>query len=98
MMGWEIIDHVCQHCAGRIISRTNEEGEPQHRCTNCGAEVIGQHKDLCWCGASVKKYGHVFECFVNPKKSILMPQEILIREIVLPTDAQYIFRRSSIDD
>ena len=54
MMGWEIIDHVCQHCAGRIISRTNEEGEPQHRCTNCGAEVIGQHKDLCWCGASVK--------------------------------------------
>lgn len=80
MLSWELIDHVCQHCAGRIIQRINEEGALLHRCTNCGAEVIGEHTDLCWCGASVKKYGHAFECFVNPKKSIAMPQEILIRE------------------
>lgn len=79
-MGWGLIDHVCQHCAGRIISRTTDEGELQHRCTNCGAEVMGEHTELCWCGASVQKYGLVFECFVNPKKSISMPQEVLIRE------------------
>ena len=89
-MGWELIDHACHHCAGRIVKRVNDEGELLHRCTNCGTEVVGKHSNLCWCGVEVGRYGVVFECFVNPAKSLSMPQEILIREKEqLPKPAEY---------
>jgi hypothetical protein len=76
---WEIVDHACKNCAGRLVKRKSG-GVTEHRCTNCGETVEGDHLTLCWCGVDVSKHGKVFECFKNPKKSLSMPQEILIRE------------------
>lgn len=77
---WEIVDHACRHCMGRLVVRQNEEGQSFTRCCECGAEVLGGHDALCWCGVEVRGESHVFECFRNLRQNMEVPQEILVRE------------------
>lgn len=77
---WEIVDHACRHCSGRLVRSAKYEGSVVHRCCECGASVDGDNENLCWCGAEVLGHGKIFECFPNPNKSPAIPQEILVRE------------------
>ncbi|MDD2934723.1 MAG: hypothetical protein PHO76_12640 [Methylotenera sp.] len=77
---WEIVDHACRHCLGRLVRSVKCEGSVVHRCCECGASEDGGNENLCWCGAEVLGHGKVFECFANPNKSMSTPQEILVRE------------------
>ena len=78
--GWELTDHACRHCMGRVLRRVNPGGGVVVRCCECGASAVGGHDQLCWCGVEVRGHGSVFECFRNEKVSMTTPQEVLVRE------------------
>ncbi len=78
---WEIVDHACRHCFGRLVRSANAEGSIVHRCCECGASEKGGNENLCWCGTEVLGHGKIFECFPNPNKSSSCTQEILVREL-----------------
>jgi hypothetical protein len=78
--GWELIDHACRHCMGRLAKRVNPDGSVVHRCCECGASVEGEHSKLCWCGAEVRGHGSVFECVRNNGLAKTTRQEVLVRE------------------
>ena len=78
--GWECADHACRHCSGRLLRRVNLEGTVVHRCAECGANAVGEHAMLCWCGVEVRGHGMVFECFRNLEVTDSVPQEVLVRE------------------
>ena len=78
--GWEFVDHACKHCSGRVLKRVNEDGTTVHRCAECGANAVGVHQALCWCGVEVRGHGSVFECFRNQDVTMAAPQEVLVRE------------------
>lgn len=86
--GWELVDHACKICSGRILRRVNADGTEVHRCCECGESKPGGHEVLCWCGAEVRGHGFVFECFKNKDVSLNAPQEILVRERPLAFEAK----------
>lgn len=77
---WEVEDHACRHCMGRLLSGVSPDGQPILRCAECGATAQGTHDVMCWCGIEMPKHGRVFECFKNPEVSLSAPQEILVQE------------------
>lgn len=77
---WEITDHACRHCMGRILRRAKSGGGFVVCCSECGASVDGDCTSLCWCGVEVRGYGAVFECIRNENISQESPQQVLVRE------------------
>jgi len=54
---WEIIDHLCRRCGGRVLKCTNTGmspgGNPLYRCADCGSSGTHISPDvICWCGMS----------------------------------------------
>lgn len=86
---WEIADHSCKVCMGRLLRRTMADGTETHRCCECGASTPGGHEKLCWCGVEVRGHGAVFECYRNPERSEAAPQEVLVRERVMGAWTKY---------
>lgn len=78
--GWEIADHACRHCFGRVLHRKVKGHVVEVRCAECGVTEAGDHESICCCGAVVGVMGRVLECYRNPAVSKATPQEILIRE------------------
>lgn len=52
---WNLTDHACRHCHGRVLERVLEGALPAHRCAQCGVEQLGPIENLCACGARVGK-------------------------------------------
>ena len=86
---WEISDHSCKHCMGRLLRRQLVDGTETHRCCECGASEPGDHTKLCWCGVEVRGHGRVFECYRNREQSDATPHEVLVRERVLGAWEKY---------
>lgn len=52
---WQIIDHVCGCCFGRLLVRETFDRRKVYRCTNCGLEREGKSETvLCACGLKLK--------------------------------------------
>lgn len=78
--GWQLADHACRHCFGRVLQRKVRGRVVAVRCAECGAHEEGDHTAICCCGAAIGALGKLLECFRNPAVSKAVPQEILIRE------------------
>lgn len=78
--GWELVDHACQHCLGRVLVRRKRGVTVEARCAECGAHSFEGIAGVCCCGAECGTIGHVLECFANPGVSTATPQEVLVRE------------------
>ena len=77
---WEIIDHACVHCMGRLLQRIDASDMVVVRCAECGETETQSHERLCWCSVEVRGKRDVFECFLNLEVTPEVPQEILVRE------------------
>jgi len=78
---WELLDHCCQYCLGRLVQSTDETtGQKTVMCVECEASAIGEHDALCCCGVEAGALGRVLECIRNPVKSPQAPQVVLVRE------------------
>lgn len=52
---WQIIDHVCGVCFGRLLMRETFDRRKVYRCSNCGMEREGRNETcLCACGLKLK--------------------------------------------
>ena len=82
---WELTDHACRICGGRVLARVDKSGLRIARCADCGATA--EDKDhriraihgVCACGAkqrSGKDAGH--RCVRNPHIRPEMPMAIVI--------------------
>lgn len=80
--GWELVDHACRHCSGRLLERVRADGVKVYRCCECEATEVGTHEALCWCGCDDPALGRVWECVRNERKTDVMPQAVLVRERV----------------
>lgn len=92
---WELEDHICRNCFGRLVSRPVPGGVLRiYRCSNCGAEAQHTHADaLCCCGIKIKRAGRNgtksgalvdagVRCIPNPERSPMFPGEIVASEVV----------------
>lgn len=76
---WELTDHVCRVCLGRVLRR-KVPGGWVNRCADCGAEMAGKVENLCACGAKLKTGKNAgFRCRANPDGSTPeSPAEIVV--------------------
>ncbi|HEX5678716.1 MAG TPA: hypothetical protein VFX91_12190 [Alcanivorax sp.] len=73
-MAWKLIDHVCQHCLGRIL----HDGTT-YRCSNCGATEGADLAALCCCGAKLKTGKNAgLRCTRNHHQTPDCPGEIVV--------------------
>jgi hypothetical protein len=90
---WDITDHVCRRCLGRLLER-EEAGRKIYRCADCGASGEGHVSDLCTCGVTLKTGKRVsFQCVPNRAKSDAYSAEIV--SAFGPVDADKPRRQSS---
>lgn len=74
---WNLTDHVCHRCFGRLLIRQTAGGTLV-RCANCGAERIGSPTDLCCCGLKVRNQDAGLRCQRNPRPSPEQPAELAV--------------------
>ena len=82
--GWEITNHLCQNCYGRILERTKQVPDgfvKEVRCSNCGFSATGGHARICWCGYKMPGTGRNagLRCAKNESPTPEMPGEIVVR-------------------
>lgn len=78
--GWQITNHACRHCLGRVLQRVSRSVVVEVRCAECGKSEDGPVRMLCACGADCGDLGHALECFKNPNVTDEIPHEVLVRE------------------
>lgn len=79
---WQIIDHVCSCCFGRLLMRETFDRRKVYRCSNCGLEREGGSETaICCCGIKLKTGTDAgIRCQKNPEKSPEFPSEIVAAE------------------
>jgi hypothetical protein len=78
--GWQISDHCCRHCLGRVLQRVSRGEVLAVRCAECGKAEDGPVQSLCACGADCGDLGYALECYKNPHVSKEIPHEVMVRE------------------
>lgn len=83
MAGWEITDHLCRNCYGRILETTKQVSSgfvKEVRCSNCGFSAVGPATRLCWCGHKLPGGRNAgLRCQKNESPTPEMPGEIIVR-------------------
>lgn len=60
MITWQLVDHLCSKCGGRILKSVSgvgmsPGGNPLFRCADCGENCFGlSPSNICWCGMKQK--------------------------------------------
>ena len=78
-MDWEIENHLCRRCLGRVLSKPDvKTGGRVYRCSNCGIEGRGKIDNLCCCGVKINgRRDAVIRCVVNTQQDAEFPGEIV---------------------
>jgi hypothetical protein len=81
---YQLTQHVCRICFGRILSRVGAEGAPGKRifrCADCGAEKDGHHASVvCVCGVKLNARNAAIRCVPNEHRRPEFPFEICARQ------------------
>jgi hypothetical protein len=78
--GWQLSNHACRHCFGRVLQRVVRGEVSEVRCAECGKRADGAPRMLCVCGMECGALGYALECFRNPRVTDEVPHEVLVRE------------------
>ena len=78
-IGWQVVDHCCAKCMGRLLVR-HVGNKVEYRCCECGSTAVGSHEALCWCGIGVGTHQSAFVCIVNTSKTPALLNEVLVTE------------------
>lgn len=78
MTVWEIEDHLCSRCLGRVLSSRDTKGGKTYRCSNCGLTGSGKVQSVCCCGVKVGgKRDAGIRCVKNHRQDAEFPGEIV---------------------
>lgn len=82
---FELLDHCCSLCGGRILLRTLDTGHQQVRCAECGAlaetapTARAPYEALCFCGVKLAGGADAgFRCRRAEQRSPERPQEVVV--------------------
>jgi hypothetical protein len=79
---WEISQHCCKICFGKILTRQVSPTVTECKCAECGVSTYGSVLNLCWCGKTAGQiYGRIFRCKPNDNPRPELPNLILVEEI-----------------
>lgn len=80
MFVWDLTEHVCRICLGRVLRRKAEAGGFFFRCADCGLERAGRVEAICACGAKLKTGKNAgLRCRANPDgPSVENPAEVVV--------------------
>jgi hypothetical protein len=78
---WQLADHACRFCFGRVLVRKVKGRVVEARCAECSKSAQSGPEGICCCGADCGALGKALECFRNPSPSAENPQEIMVREV-----------------
>jgi hypothetical protein len=85
---FELVDHACRICGGRILQRTLPTGEQQVRCAECGQTVDvaptarTPYVSLCWCGVTFATGADAgLRCQRADQPTPERPTEVVVRRI-----------------
>lgn len=76
MITWQLTDHLCAGCGGRILKSVSGAGmtpggNPVWKCADCGKATAAMGPDvMCWCGFH-HKHNHNTTAFVCKPYSVL---------------------------
>lgn len=78
-MAWEIEDHLCRRCLGRVLSGYDSKtGSKVYRCSNCGLQDRGHVHNVCCCGVKINgKRDAGLRCVPNQKQDAEFPGEVV---------------------
>jgi hypothetical protein len=79
---WQMTDHCCRACFGRVLYRETFDHRHVYRCAQCGVEREGKGTvSICCCGIKLKggKDAGV-RCTVNGERSPEFPSEIIAEQ------------------
>jgi len=79
MQRWEVLDHVCRVCYGRLLRTKADDGTVLVRCAECETEVTGRVENLCACGAKLRN-GKLagLQCRVNAAPTTEQPARVVV--------------------
>lgn len=77
--GWQIVDHVCRACLGRVLRRVADD-RAEFRCSNCGVTGHDAPRSICGCGFKLGKRDAGLRCVVNEVRTGEMPSEVIVKE------------------
>jgi hypothetical protein len=86
--GWQLANHACRFCFGRVLQRVAGGRVVEVRCAECGKSADGLPRMLCCCGAECGDLGYVLECVRNRNVTNEVPHEILVRERLVPVTTE----------
>lgn len=88
---WELTDHVCRVCYGRVLKGPRPEGytgpDAEHvkrwRCACCGAETLHREvSSVCACGTRQKNGRDMgLRCERNPHPRPEFPSEVIASQV-----------------
>lgn len=86
---WNLTDHVCRACMGRVVRRRTADGGGllrYYRCTNCGAETRARTvSSLCACGIKLNTGRDAgIRCVRNDNPRPECPSEIVAEVAEVP--------------
>jgi hypothetical protein len=53
---FQLTDHVCRNCLGRVLRRHDLDGATVVQCSNCAHEAVGEPAAICCCGIKRGRY------------------------------------------
>lgn len=84
---WELTEHCCRVCFGRILRQAGA-GQASHshryRCSNCGLQADGAKPAvLCSCGMKLKggRGAGILRCERNPDPRPEFPSEVVALQV-----------------
>lgn len=85
---WELTNHICGACFGRVLSRPMPDLDGVaattriYRCAECGIERVGHSSAIiCACGFKVNGRTNLgLRCELNTTKTPEFPAEIIARQ------------------
>jgi hypothetical protein len=75
---WELSEHVCRVCLGRVLRRRDSVRGWVNRCADCGEEVAGGVTSLCVCGATFRTGKNAGLRCVRHQPTPESPSEIIV--------------------
>jgi hypothetical protein len=94
-MPWQITDHVCRVCLGRVLF---DPARNISRCADCGLEGEGGHESVCVCGVNFSSGNSAgLRCIRNPSIGPDAPQEIMVERVVAAPATFLVATTSPID-
>jgi hypothetical protein len=78
---WELTEHCCAGCQGRVLRRV-ARGQEILRCADCGIAGQDDVRAICMCGTKLNN-GKLLglKCLPNPALSAVSPFEIIAAEV-----------------